>query len=141
METNEVRNQLAEAQRLAAATQSEATNTPSWAMPVMLGALVVFFVILGLLDNAWRGLASVGWSLFVLAWVYAMRRRNRAASARIPLDAAQRRRAVIEWIVLLLVANLITFALSRVSWALTGVALAVLAAGYGALSAQRARHA
>ena len=141
MESNDPRSQLDEAARLAAATQREAYNAPGWAIPVLLVAMVVFFTLMGVIGEAWRGTASLGWSLLVLAWVYAIRRPNRAAPTPMWHERSHRRRDIAEWVGLLLAANLITFTLSRVSWALAGLGLAVLASGYGAFSARRARHA
>lgn len=130
---------LIEAQRLAAATQREALKAPIWAMPLMTLAIVGFFVLIGKLDDGARIVASVAWTVFVLAWVYAIRRNNRAKPGRRAVTAEQRRRELAEWMVLLVIANVLTFALSRVSWALAGVALASLGAVYGSVSAWRAR--
>ncbi len=141
MESNDIQRQLVEANRLASATRAESLNAAAWAWPVMVVAMIAFFALMGVLSEAGRGVATVGWTLFVIVWIITTRRANRARPRRTQRDRSQRIHDLIEWLALAVTANAIFFGLSHVSWTLAGIGLALLGAGYGAVSARRATHA
>ena len=139
MESKDAAAQLSDLHRLRAATQAESYRTPPGAWPVMVAAMVAYLGSFTFVrsDTA-RIWEAAGWTAFVAAWVVWLRfRRAAVPNSQRPRITA---RAVVEWIVLFAVCNLIVIVFSRVSWALVGVLIAIVATFAGSRAA-RARRA
>ena len=103
----------------------------------MVAGVFVFFVAIGAAPNSVRVALYIGWLVFVASWAVLLRWGRRAQPTHEPVT----RRAVLEWIGVVVLANAITFGLGRASWALVGVLLALLGAGWGSLLSWRERRA
>jgi hypothetical protein len=140
MESNEAAAQLSEVAKLRSTTAKEASKSPAAAWPVMAIAMILFFSSnIAMKSDRGRIATALVWALFVGLWVAWVARGRRARPGRAPRSRAEVRRDVTEWIALFVVCNLVVQLLSRVSWALVGVAIAIIATGWGALTARRAQ--
>jgi hypothetical protein len=127
MESNEASTRLEEVTRLRSATRAEAFGAPRAAWPVMAVAMALFISSFTFVtSDKGRTIAAVGWTMFVVLWVGWLRLGRGARPGRLPRTAADRRRYAVEWVVFFVVCNLIVQVLGRVSWALAGVAMAVV---------------
>jgi hypothetical protein len=138
METNDAAKQLHDVDRLRVATLVESKRVPNWATPVMAVATVLYFSLFMFDRDGFAPIGPIVWTAFVIVWVLATRVGHRATGARLPRTRAQRRREILEWLALVVVANLIVAVLAQVSWLLVGIAFAVLGTGFGWQNSRRA---
>ena len=103
----------------------------------MVIGVFAFFVSIGAAPNGVRVPLYIGWLVFVASWALLLRWGRGAQPAHEPMT----KRAILEWIGFVVLANAIALVFSRVSWALAGVLLALLGAGWGAILASRGRNA
>lgn len=142
MESNDAQRQLSEIDRLKAATQVESTAVAAWAWPVLVVvAMVATFTSFQFLDEPWQAIVSAAWCVFVAIWIRVIRRNNRAVRPRVERTAGQRKKDIKEWVVLLVAANAITFGLSRISWTVAGIGMAIFCSFAGGVFSRRGRRA
>jgi len=140
METNNVHEQLNEVARLQGVTKGEAFRAPRWAFPVLGSASIGFFGFCIFAPTSVVGWGSIAWTAFIIGWVFAIRRYNRARpdgertwkQFRVYLGVTT---------VLWAVVSLAVWQLGRPAWVVVGLTFALWGTGSGSLAAWRARHA
>ncbi len=139
MESKDAQRQLIEIDRLKTATQVEATAVAAWAWPVLVVAMIATFASFQFLDEPWHAIVSATWCVFVAIWIRVIRRDNRAVRQPAERTSEQRKQDIKEWVVLLIAANAITFGLSRISWTVAGIGMAIFCSFAGGVFSRRGR--
>jgi hypothetical protein len=139
MESDAIRQQLADVDRLGAATAAQARRSPPWAWVVLGAGAAVFFATYAIDRPGLEAAAPALWAGFVILWVRWVRHGNRAIPGQAARTTAERRRLVVDGVVVAVAVGAIAVIGVNVSWALGGALLAAVGMASGVLVGRRER--